>query len=268
MTKSLSDAENAALGAIGGWLDVTLLQSTNYWKNAKQQQLPFTLDPKVLYRGYVANCLNNGSCVMMQFAFAGQIQKLIARGEDRQLTDGETVAAGFLSGYTSGFICGPIELAMIQQQRKGGSLPATSMNLLQGGPSLVTRGILGMCLREGIYASCFLGLMPVLRTNLKQMYPEQLANDDVARIAAALCGGPICSFLSHPPDTIKSCMQGDIEQAKFRGFKQTAGVLIQERGISSLWAGMPWRMFRQFCAVFIFDKVASDLPPLIFPKRD
>ena len=31
--------------------DTTLLQSTNYWKNAKQQGLPFTMDPRVLYRG-------------------------------------------------------------------------------------------------------------------------------------------------------------------------------------------------------------------------
>ena len=40
--------------------DCTLLQATNYWKNAKQQRLPFTLDPRVLYRGYVVNTIQNG----------------------------------------------------------------------------------------------------------------------------------------------------------------------------------------------------------------
>ena len=44
--------------------DTTLLQSTNYWKNAAQQGLPFTMNPAVLYRGYMANTLNNGFCVM------------------------------------------------------------------------------------------------------------------------------------------------------------------------------------------------------------
>ena len=34
--------------------DTTLLQSTNYWKNASQQGLPFTLNPAVLYRGMLS----------------------------------------------------------------------------------------------------------------------------------------------------------------------------------------------------------------------
>ena len=44
----LSDLENCAIGAICGTADTTLLQSTNYWKNAQQQRLPFTMNPAVL----------------------------------------------------------------------------------------------------------------------------------------------------------------------------------------------------------------------------
>ena len=47
---ALSDTENSALGIVCGVTDCTLLQSTNYWKNAQQQGLPFTLNPSVLYR--------------------------------------------------------------------------------------------------------------------------------------------------------------------------------------------------------------------------
>jgi len=74
-------------------------------------------------------------------------------------------------------------------------------------------------------------------------------------------------MLSHPPDTFKSCMQGDIERTKFGSMKETYAVLVKERGIASLWAGAPWRIFRQICAVFIFDKVASELSPIMFPHR-
>jgi len=268
MTKNLSDAENAAMGAVGGWVDVTLLQATNYWKNAAQQGLPFETNPKVLYRGYLTNCLNNASCVMMQFAATGAIQKMMVRGQDRELSEIEQVGAAFTSGYLSGFVCGPIELAMIQQQRKGGSLMGTVSNLAAGGPSTVTRGTLGICLREGIYCGCFLGLMPVLRQRLKEAFPDSLGkSEDATRLAAALTGGPICSMLSHPPDTFKSCMQGDIERTKFGSMKETYAVLVKERGIASLWAGAPWRIFRQICAVFIFDKVASELSPIMFPHR-
>ncbi|CAE8588295.1 unnamed protein product [Polarella glacialis] len=266
MSKNLSEAENAALGAIGGWADVTLLQATNYWKNAAQQGLPFETNPKVLYRGYLANVLNNASCLMMQFALTGYIQKLITLGEDRKLTATEKCGAAFTAGYTTGFVCGPIELAVIQQQRKGGSLVDISKNLLKGGPSVITRGTFGICLRESLYCACFLGLMPVIREKVKVQFPDSIGqSDDRARVAAAFIGGPICTIISHPPDTFKSCMQGDVERVKYGNMKETCAVIVKERGAAALWAGMPWRMVRQFCAVFIFDKVASDLGPVLFP---
>jgi len=246
-------------------MDVTLLQATNYWKNAAQQGLPFETNPKVLYRGYFANCLNNASCVMLQFAGTGVIQKLIVGGKDRPLTNIEQIGAAFSSGYLSGFVCGPIELAMIQQQRKGGSLGSTASNLISAGPSTVMRGTLGICLREGIYCGGFLGLMPVLRSKVQAQYPDM--SEDKARFAAALMGGPFCSMLSHPPDTFKSCMQGDIERAKFGSMKETCAVLVKERGIASLWAGAPWRIFRQLCAMMIFDKCSSQLSRILFPHR-
>ena len=28
---------------------------------------------------------------------------------------------------------------------------------------------------------------------------------------------------------------------------------------------MPWRLFRQFCAIFLFDKINAELAPLVFP---
>ena len=63
----LTDVENVVMGTICGTADVCLLQPTNYWKNASQQGLPFSLKPSVLYRGIGANILNNGFCVGSQF---------------------------------------------------------------------------------------------------------------------------------------------------------------------------------------------------------
>ena len=69
------------------YADTTLLQSTNYWKNAQQQGLPFTLNPAVLYRGYTVNVLQNGFCVMSQFFLAGQLKRVMTGGTDRELRD-------------------------------------------------------------------------------------------------------------------------------------------------------------------------------------
>ena len=90
----LTDVENCAIGVTCGVADVLLLQPTNYWKNAAQQALPFTLNPSILYRGVVVNAVNNGTCVMSQFFLKGPIERSITGGKVRKLSDVETVAVG------------------------------------------------------------------------------------------------------------------------------------------------------------------------------
>lgn len=108
--------------------------------------------------------------------------------------------------------------------------------------------------------------MPVVRETLRKDYPDSLGkSEDSARLFATMIAGPICSFASHPPDTIKTCLQGDVEGVKYKGYVSTTRTLIAEKGVSQLWAGMPWRVFRQFCAIFLFDKINAELAPIIFP---
>lgn len=268
MSQRLSGAENASLGAFGGWLDVTLLQSTNYLKNAKQQGLPFASDIRVLYRGYAANSCNNAVGIMSQFFLSGVLKKVVTGGTPRPLTPVEQISTGFGAGFLSGIVCGPMELVMIQQQRKGGSLPATAVGLAKDGVGTVCRGALMTSWREGIYTAGFLGIVPVVRQQLMERFPDSIGSStESARFGAALIGGPICCYLSHPSDTIKTCLQGDIERVKFGNARETARVLIGEGGLTSLWRGAPWRLFRQVCAVFLLDKVAEELAPIVFPHR-
>lgn len=45
-------------GFLSGCVEVSLMQPTVYYKNASQQQLPFTLQPNILYRGVGASVIN------------------------------------------------------------------------------------------------------------------------------------------------------------------------------------------------------------------
>jgi len=260
---ALTDAENCAVGVLCGVTDCTLLQATNYWKNAKQQGLAFTLDPRVLYRGYAINTTQNGLCVMSQFFLNGVLKNAVTGGIDRPLTSGETIATAVSAGAISSLFASPMELVMIQQQVKGGGVLSTAGDLIAKGPSTVFRGMTGMMLREGLYCGGFLGFIPVVRAEVQKANPDLSA--DQARLAATFLAGPICSMASHPPDTLKTCLQGDVEGANFKSYGQAARKLIAERGYSSLWAGAPWRIFRQFCCFLLFDKINSDVVPILFP---
>jgi len=200
---------------------------------------------------------------MAQFFLNGQIKNVLTGGVDRELGSAEKIGAGVSSGIISSIIAGPMELVMIQQQVNGGGMVTTAMDLIKQGPGTVFRGVTGMMMREGIYCGGYLGVMPVVRGEITKRNPT--LNDDTARLAAACCTTPFVSFASHPADTMKTCLQGDVAGARYTGYMQTARSLIAERGLQSLWAGLPWRLFRQGVAIFLFDKINSEFAPIIFP---
>ena len=60
-------------------------------------------------------------------------------------------------------------------------------------------------------------------------------------------------------------MQGDIEQRRYTTYGQATRRIIAERGVAALWSGLPFRLARQFIAVFLFDKINAELAPRLFP---
>lgn len=80
------------------------------------------MKPSMLYRGYIPSVVNNSLMIGGQFAVAGESIKAL-KSSMGVAPQEESIAALFMGtffgGYISGFWCGPIELAMIQQQRFG-----------------------------------------------------------------------------------------------------------------------------------------------------
>ena len=66
--KPLSDVENIGFGLLCGFTDVALFQPMNYWKNAVQQSLPFTLNPSLLYRGADVDARDAQGCTALLIA--------------------------------------------------------------------------------------------------------------------------------------------------------------------------------------------------------
>jgi len=120
MSANLNETQNATVGMTVGVIEVMCLQPFNYCKNMMQQGQPLTMNPMKLYRGVGANCVNMGSCTMIQFAVGGNLKKMVLGGDiARKLTSGEQMMCGIGAGAVSAFVGSPLELIMIQQQRKG-----------------------------------------------------------------------------------------------------------------------------------------------------
>ncbi len=67
MAAKLSELQNMLIGAVSAFVEAVVLQPTLYWKNAAAQRLPFTLDPRLLYRGTGASIANEMQMMVMQF---------------------------------------------------------------------------------------------------------------------------------------------------------------------------------------------------------
>jgi hypothetical protein len=247
-------------------IEVLLLQPFNYAKNMVQQQRSISLNPMIMYRGVGANCINMGSCTMIQFAVGGKLKTMVNGGDaTKQLSLGEEMGCGIIAGTTSAFIGSPLELIMIQQQRKGGGVP-TRLGDIMANPMNITRGFIGMAIREALWTCGYLSIPPVVRRTLMESYPDTFDTNDKARVPAALLGGLFACYLTHPFDTIKTCMQGDIEREMYGNFIQTAKKIGSDSGLTGFYRGATFRYGRMVCAVFIMDLMREKIGRLMYPQ--
>jgi len=265
MSTKLNEFENATVGMSVGCIEVLCLQPFNYAKNMVQQGKPLTLDPRKLYRGVGANCVNMGSCTMLQFAVGGALKKAVVGDEHRPLKVHEEMGCGVLAGMFSALVGSPLELIMIQQQHTGKNTMETLKDVVK--PNTIGRGFVGAAVREGLWTCGYLSIPPIVRRQLMTSFPDTFDSNAKARVPAALLGGLFACYLTHPFDTVKTCMQGDIERKKFKGFLQTAGVVHGESGFTGFYRGATFRYGRMAIAVGMMDFLQSMIGPLLYPAK-
>merc|ERR1712167_489766 len=108
-----------------------------------------------------------------------------------------------------------------------------------------------------------MGSSPVLAEYLQTSYNF---SPYVAKRSGAVASGVVAATLSHPMDTAKTCMQGDIEYKTYGGLTATIKTLHSEGGMGRFFNGWSWRTGRMICAIFIFGECKTRLAPIMYPK--
>lgn len=177
-----------------------LLQPSLYWKNAKAQNLPFTMNPRVIYRGTAASLYNEMQMMGLQFGLTGLFQSLRGGHNGMDDTIGDYMSA-FCGGSVAALFASPVELVMIQQQLKGGGTFATIQNVSRDhGITILFRGLLPAMVRDALYVSGFLGVTPLLQNYLMQNYNMSTLEGG---FWASMVGGIVAAVPSHPLDLVK-----------------------------------------------------------------
>eukprot|EP00041_Stephanoeca_diplocostata_P008353 m.123835 g.123835 ORF g.123835 m.123835 type:complete len:226 (-) comp17280_c0_seq4:192-869(-) len=203
-------------------------------------------------------------CSTKLHAYAGAISKLMSGGSNEPLSDGQTIAAALCGGGISGIICCPMELVVIQQQRFGLSLLQTPRRIVsEFGIATMMRGVSPTIGREALFTMGYLGLGPVLANRITKSTGVE---GFPAKFGGSVCAGVVAATLSHPLDTIKTCVQGDLQRSTFGSLSETVGTLHADGGAKRFFSGWSWRTSRMILAIFIMGQCKERLAPLFFPE--
>eukprot|EP00602_Paraphysomonas_sp_CaronLab_P008769 CAMPEP_0185029362 /NCGR_PEP_ID=MMETSP1103-20130426/15642_1 /TAXON_ID=36769 /ORGANISM="Paraphysomonas bandaiensis, Strain Caron Lab Isolate" /LENGTH=157 /DNA_ID=CAMNT_0027564073 /DNA_START=306 /DNA_END=779 /DNA_ORIENTATION=+ len=155
---------------------------------------------------------------------------------------------------------------MIQQQRFGGSIIGTPLRIVKDfGFKGMVRGTTMTCGRESLYTMAMLGGTPVIQRALIENYE---IDKSIALGAGSLVTAFIAATVTHPMDTIKTCMQGDLERKKYTNVPNTARSLAAEYGVAKgLFKGLSWRIGLITTTFFLVNMLKSELAPVMFPEK-
>ena len=248
----LSPAENLAVGAVGGTLETALQMPLITLKFATQEGRPLPARIPEWYRGVGIQAGTLAPITAFQVMVNGMLENIITGGK-RNLTDLESVGCAMTAGGCSATLYGPVDLIMIQQQRRQLGIGDTVRAITSGFGvrNGIFRGFYSTVVRESIYTGGYLGLAPVFAKAIKANVDALKDNEFGAALAGSVVAGVISALLTHPADTAKTCMQADLECKTYPTARAAFMEHFQNRGITSLYKGGMWRTMRLCGAFFI-----------------
>jgi len=265
--RSLDERQNLGLGIVTGVVEQVTTQPILFWKNSVQQGVPFTLNPRTVFRGTAASCTNMATLTGIQFISSGYLQKLVTGDAGTKMNWGQEVSCAFLGGAISGPACCVLELVMIQQQRYGGTMPGTISRIVSTHGVLgLMRGLVGSTGREAVFTAGYLGFLPATQKYIREHVT--VVSPEVAQGVGTVSAGLLCGAITQPMDTAKTCMQGDLERKRYGSLLGTMRTLMSECGnVKALYRGYLWRSTNIVVDFFLLDFLSRHIARVIFPSK-
>ncbi|KAG2493696.1 hypothetical protein HYH03_008210 [Edaphochlamys debaryana] len=253
---TVTPLEHTAIGALGGTVEVCIMQPLVGIKNALQEGRPIPRNPAHLYRGLLMNIVSMAPITASQFGTNRLMQTVVLKKSEADLTGAERFGSAAVAGAVSAFIASPSELIIIQQQKSGRSLGAETSHFMQAyGASNLVRGLIPAIGREMLYAAGYLGLVPIIRKALDEKMPDQ---PGLSLLVSGVTGGVFAAFCSHPFDTAKTRMQAFMySKPEYANLRSTFSTIYKEGGLPRFWKGLSPRMLRIVCATFILNALRT-----------
>lgn len=214
----------------------------------------------------------------VQFGLTGALQRLYISVAFGAAVGGDKVNFSFMDevlvatagGCISAISTSPVELVMIQQQLKGGSIPSQVSSIIKNHGVLsngLGRAMSQSIIRDGIYTCGLLGITPATQNILiSKGYSERASG-----FYASIIGGVACATLSHPFDMVKTVLQGDLERKTYGSVLDTYKALYnspQGGGPKRFFNGLFWRSINIVGTIYIANEVRVFASRALLERKD
>ncbi|EEH54476.1 mitochondrial carrier family [Micromonas pusilla CCMP1545] len=253
---TLSDAENLAVGAFGGIVETCVQMPLITFKICVQSGKPLPSNVAGWYRGVVAAAAPIAPITAIQVAVNGAIERSVTGGV-RDASSVERIGVAMAAGATSSILYSPVDLIVIQQQKRGLDSAAATIKAIasEHGALALCRGLSACVVREAIYTAGYLGLAPIATESLVKSVDYFKENELTASIVGSCVGGTVAAVLTHPVDTAKTCVQSDMAGGTYPNARSALMSVYNAKGIKALYGGGLARTARLCGAFFIINTI-------------
>lgn len=264
MSVELSNTQNALMGSFGSTIEVLIQHPLITYKNALQANRKINPCMNSIYKGVFINTITMAPLTAVQFSGYGYFYKQFQKHNIIENHESRSMISSIIAGALSGFISGPAELIIVQQQKTDKPLmPLMKYIKKKYGYRVIPKGTFPCIGREAIYTAGMCSLTPILEERLLTSCPYFYKKKSVkSSFTASIGSGLICGTISHPFDTIKTHIQNNPDTNSFKATK----TLLHTEGWGSLFKGIVPRSLRIVGTFFIINECNRFYIKNIFPK--
>jgi len=262
MSVELSNFQNALMGSFGSTIEVLLQHPLITYKNALQANRKLQPCVRSIYKGITINALTMGPLTAVQFAGYGYFYKQFQKQNIINNHESRSIVSSTISGMLSGFIAGPAELVIVQQQKTDKRFMSLMKYMKKKyGPRIIPKGTFPCMGREAIYTAGMCSLTPIFEERLltSSIYKKKSMKSS---LTASIGSGLVAGAISHPFDTIKTHIQNHPDVNSFKAIR----TLLHTEGWNSLLKGSFPRSLRIIGTFFIINECNRFYIKNIFPQ--
>lgn len=250
--QKLTTLESLTIGSIVGFANITINLPLWAIKIRIQCDLPFTVDPRILYKGYTMLLATTVPIAALEIFNTSRIEKIL--NEEKTVSSQERVFSSFLGGISSSLIGNPLNLIATQQHKHGTTPLNTTKNMIrQFGIKSIYIGLPASTMTHGLFACAFYGIFPII----KEYARKYTHSEGTAYIFAGVLAGISTAVLTHPLDLIKTIQHRNSDQKGEHSFIYSFRKIYKNKGSVGLFKGFVPRTLGMCSTVLVAGTTAD-----------